>query len=93
MEPDLSILQRNDIASFDDGAKIRFLFAKIVQKRAPESEKFERLLADLELALSKKKTVEEEMKLCILREATIVGMTVTGAAIHRSLLEKLSPQV
>lgn len=55
--------------------------------------RFERLLAELELAVSRKKEVDEAKKLTILKDATVVGMTVSGAAIHRSLLQKLSPRV
>lgn len=93
MEPDFSILDREDLGYFDEGAKIRFLQAKIVQRRQPEIVKFERLLARLELALSRKKEVDEAKKWTILSDATIVGMTVSGAAIHRSLLRKLAPRV
>jgi hypothetical protein len=86
IEPDLAILDLDDLAKFDDGAKIRFLYSKIVKRRQPEVAKLEQLLGQLELALNRQTEIDEANKLSILEEATIVGMTVSGAAINRRLL-------
>ena len=93
METDVSIADQDNIGFFDEGSKIRFVHSKIVKQRKPEIEKFERLLAQLELAIERKKNLEEERKLKVLQSAKVVGMTITGAAIHRSLLKKLAPKV
>ena len=92
METDIAICDHPNIGFFDDGEKFRFIHAKICRQRQPEIDKFEKLLAKLELALDKKKEIEEERKLDILKGAQIIGMTISGGAIHRSLLKKLSPK-
>ena len=43
--------------------------------------------------LDKKKSLEEEKKLEILKEKKIIGMTITGGAANSSLLQKLGPKV
>ena len=43
--------------------------------------------------LDKKKSLEEEKKLEILKEKKIIGMTITGGAANSSLLQKLGPTV
>ena len=93
MQTDLGIVDQDNIGVFDEGEKIRFVHAKIVKQRKPQIEKFERLLAELELAMERKKNLDEEKKLTILKKVRIIGMTITGAAIHRNLLKKLAPKV
>jgi hypothetical protein len=92
METDIAISDNANIGFFDDGEKFRFIHAKIVRQRQPQINDFEKILARLELALDSKKQIEEEKKLGILKKAKIVGMTISGGAIHRSLLKKLSPK-
>lgn len=53
---------------------------------------FEELIGELESLIEERKRLEEERKLSILREKTIVAMTITGAAINSSLLQKLGPR-
>ena len=55
--------------------------------------RFEGLVAGLEVQLESKKSLDEEKKLAILREKKIIGMTITGAAINSSLIQKLGPKV
>ena len=55
--------------------------------------RFNQLIADLEFLLDKKKSLEEEKKLEILKEKKIIGMTITGGAANSSLLQKLGPKV
>ena len=55
--------------------------------------RFESLVAGLEVQLESKKSLDEEKKLAILREKKIIGMTITGAAINSSLIQKLGPKV
>jgi len=93
MEPDFSTLYTEDITSLDEAGKVRYLLAKISKERQPKVEEFERLVAQLELEMLKKQELDEEKKLDILKQAKVVAMTVTGAAIQRNLLKKLSPKV
>ena len=93
MEPDFSMLYTDDITSLDEAGKIRYLLAKIAKQRQPEVEEFERLVAQLELEMMKKQELDDEQKLEILKGAKVVAMTVTGAAIQRNLVKKLSPKV
>ncbi len=43
--------------------------------------------------MESRKSIEEEKKLAVLREKKIVGMTITGAAINSSLIQKLGPKI
>ena len=55
--------------------------------------RFNQLISSLEDLLDKKKSLEEERKLEILKEKKIIGMTITGGAANSSLLQKLGPKV
>jgi len=50
-------------------------------------------VAELEVLMESRKSIEEEKKLAVLREKKIVGMTITGAAINSSLIQKLGPKI
>ena len=43
--------------------------------------------------MESRKSIEEEKKLAVLREKKVVGMTITGAAINSSLIQKLGPKI
>jgi hypothetical protein len=92
MDTDVAICDHPQIGFFNEGEKIRFIHAKIVKKRKPEIEKFEMFLSQLQFALEKKKNLEDERKLDILESAQVIGLTITGAAMHRNLLKKLAPR-
>jgi hypothetical protein len=86
IQPDLAILDVNNLAKFDMASKIRFIYSKIFKRRQPEVLKLDQLLSQHELAFNRQSEIDEAKKLNILGQATVVGMTVTGAAINRRLL-------
>ena len=92
MDTDIAISDKVCIGVFDESEKLRFVRSKIMKRRQPHIETFEKQLAQLELAMDRKKEIEELRKLQVLKSAKIVGVTISGASIHRSLLKKLSPQ-
>ncbi len=50
-------------------------------------------MAELEVLIENWRLMEEEKKLAVLKEKKIVGMTITGAAINSSLIQKLGPKI
>lgn len=54
--------------------------------------RFDELLAELELLMARRKMMEEERKLGVLRDSVVVAMTITGAAINSSIIQKLGPR-
>jgi hypothetical protein len=93
MDTDIAISDKVCIGIFDESEKLRFVRSKIMKRRQPHIETFEKQLAQLELAMERKREIEELRKLHVLKSAKIVGVTISGASIHRSLLKKLSPQI
>ena len=70
------------------------LIQYLLQQKFTEAGKyFEGLLAEYEKIYRTKEELEDQQKVNILRQMKIVGMTVTGANIHRSLIAQIRPEV
>ena len=55
--------------------------------------RFDELLEELESLIDRRKMMEEERKLSVLREKTVIAMTITGAAINSGIIQKLGPRL
>lgn len=65
----------------------------LLQKFAEDRKYFEGLLTEYEKTYRTKEELEDQQKVNILQRMKIVGMTVTGANIHRDLIAQIRPEV
>ena len=57
------------------------------------SDRLDDLVSKLEALIENRRLIEEQKKLEVLKEKKIVGMTITGASINSSLIQKLGPEI
>jgi len=73
--------------------KILLIQHLLLQKFVENSKYFEGLLTEYEKVYRTKEELEAQQKVNILQQMKIVGITVTGANIHRSLIAQIKPEV
>jgi len=77
----------------DTNDRILLVQHLLLQKFAKAGKPLESLLAEYEKIYRSKEELEDQQKLNILQQMKIVGMTVTGANIHRSLIAQIRPEI
>ena len=75
------------------GDRILLIQYLLLQKFAEAGSNFEGLLTEYEKIYRSKEELEDQQKVNILQRMKVVGMTVTGANIHQSLIAQIRPEV
>lgn len=88
-----SVLLRRDLWKISDVEKYHLIFICL-------SSGFEDVIKDMDIILEeinatqrKKHVADEKNKVRVLQTQKIVGSTITGASIHRSVIQKLAPKI
>jgi len=83
----------HNLWDLDTNDRILLIQHLLLQKFTEAGKHFEGLLAEYEKIYRTKDELENQQKVNILQQMKIVGMTVTGANIHRSLIAQIRPEV
>ncbi len=91
--PESVMKKQANLWQLSEAHRIRYIYSLLVRQIQPVEEEFNDLVEQMEQLQREKEALDVEEKAEVARSAEVIGVTITGASIHKQLLQRVAPRV
>ncbi len=91
--PQAMLMNASNLWELDDFDRVKYIQCLLLQNVDAAQEEFEEALADYQQIIAARDELHVKHSVEVLADKKVIGMTITGASINRSLLSALQPAI